>query len=86
MQSGVSKTVSQECEQKDYIHYDVHVGMVCCADRTRHHEAKVNQREGSEPVSFVSQHAVGSETMHEQRKLSEAEETSKKEFLENKSH
>lgn len=60
--------------------------MVCCTDEALHDEAKVNWREGSEPVSFVSQYAIGSETMREQRKLSEAEETSKKKLLENKSH
>lgn len=86
MQSWVSMILSQECKQKDYIHDGVHVGMVFYADRTCHDEAKVNWRERSQSVSFVSQHAVGSETMCEQRKLSEAEETSKKKLLENKSH
>lgn len=69
------------------VHHDgVHVGMACCSSRTRHDEADVDWREEREPGSFGSQPAVGSETMLEQRKLSEVEETSKKKLLENKRH
>ena len=60
--------------------------MVCCSCRTHHDEAEVDWREGTEPESFVSHHAVGSETMLEQRKLSEVEEMSKKKLLENIRH
>lgn len=49
--------------------------MFCCSSRLLYAEIKVDWREESEPVSYMSPHAaIRSETMSKQRKLSEEEE------------